>query len=146
VDDESIALISDLLSLMEENRVDYTRTLRALCDFRATDPDANAALCAPFADGAAFDQWAARYSKRLRDEHSDDASRTAAMKQHNPKYILRNYLAQTAIEKATMEKDFTEIDRLLALLRDPFSEQPEFEAYAAEPPEWAEQIAVSCSS
>ena len=50
------------------------------------------------------------------------------------------------IEKAVKEKDFCEIDRLLELVRDPFSERPEFEAYAAEPPDWAQHNEVSCSS
>ena len=64
----------------------------------------------------------------------------------NPKYILRNYLAQNAIEKAEKQRDFSEIDRLLNLLAKPFDEQPGMESYAAAPPDWARQIEVSCSS
>jgi uncharacterized protein YdiU (UPF0061 family) len=64
----------------------------------------------------------------------------------NPKYVLRNYLAQTAISKAEQERDFSEVDRLLALLSRPYDEQPEMESYAAPPPEWARHIEVSCSS
>ena len=67
------------------------------------------------------------------------------MNQANPKFILRNYLAQQAIERA-QQKDYSEIDRLRQLLRDPFAEQPEMDAYAAPPPDWAKQIIVSCSS
>ena len=63
----------------------------------------------------------------------------------NPKFVLRNYLAQTAIEKAE-QKDFSEVRRLLAVLRRPFDEQPEHEAYAAPPPEWGRHLVVSCSS
>ena len=68
------------------------------------------------------------------------------MDQANPKYILRNYLAQIAIGKAEQERDYSEVDRLLALLQRPYDEQPEMAAYAAPPPEWAQQISVSCSS
>ena len=68
------------------------------------------------------------------------------MNRVNPKYVLRNHLAQMAIEKADKNKDFSEIDRLLAVLRRPFDEQPNFETYAAPPPDWAKDIAVSCSS
>jgi uncharacterized protein YdiU (UPF0061 family) len=64
----------------------------------------------------------------------------------NPKYILRNYLAQITIEKAEKPRGFSEIDRLLNLLSKPFDKQPEMESYAATPPEWAQQIEVSCSS
>ncbi|MEK7734666.1 MAG: hypothetical protein AAB329_04420, partial [Pseudomonadota bacterium] len=60
-------------------------------------------------------------------------------------YILRNYLAQAAIEKAE-RGDYAEIDRLLTVLRTPFDEQPNAEAYAAPPPDWADNIQVSCSS
>ena len=64
----------------------------------------------------------------------------------NPKYILRNYLAQVAIGKAEKERDFSEVDRLLKLLGRPFDEQPEMADYAAPPPDWAQHISVSCSS
>jgi uncharacterized protein YdiU (UPF0061 family) len=63
----------------------------------------------------------------------------------NPRYVLRNYLAQVAIEKA-QQKDFSEIDRLMILLRDPYTDQPGMEAYAAAPPSWGKHLSVSCSS
>jgi serine/tyrosine/threonine adenylyltransferase len=68
------------------------------------------------------------------------------MNRINPKYVLRNYLAQQAIELAIEKKDYSEIDRLHALLRDPFSEQPAMELYAAPPPNWGKHLSVSCSS
>ena len=67
------------------------------------------------------------------------------MKAANPKYILRNYLAQQAIN-ATEAGDNEELDRLMTVLRSPFSEQPEFEVYAKEPPEWSKELSISCSS
>jgi hypothetical protein len=82
----------------------------------------------------------------LRAEGSRDEDRKARMNQVNPKYILRNYLAQIAIDRATQQKDFSEIDRLRQLLKYPYAEQPEMDAYAAPPPDWAKQITVSCSS
>jgi uncharacterized protein YdiU (UPF0061 family) len=63
----------------------------------------------------------------------------------NPKYVLRNYLAQVAIEKA-QNGDYEEVRRLLAVLERPFDEQPEHETYAALPPDWASHLEVSCSS
>ena len=67
------------------------------------------------------------------------------MNQVNPKYVLRNYLAQQAIEKA-QQKDYSEIDRLLTLLQHPFSDQSGMDAYAALPPNWGKHLSVSCSS
>jgi uncharacterized protein YdiU (UPF0061 family) len=68
------------------------------------------------------------------------------MKQVNPKYVLRNYLAQNAIQLAVEQKDYSEIERLRLLLTNPFAEQAERERYAAPPPDWGKRIIVSCSS
>lgn len=98
-----------------------------------------------FIEREAFDRWAKHYRQQLHKEDSDDNRRRSKMLKTNPKYILRNYMAQVAIIRA-QEKDFSEVDRLLALLRDPFAEHPEMDHYAGEPPDWADQIEVSCSS
>jgi len=63
----------------------------------------------------------------------------------NPKFILRNHLADAAI-RAAQAGDFSETERLMHVLRRPYDEQAEHEAYAAFPPEWASSIEVSCSS
>ncbi len=139
-------LFAGLLRLLAEQQVDYTRFFRALGRFSSRDeaPERSEAA-AEFADPAAFAVWAASYRERLRAENSDDALRRRAMDQVNPKYILRNYLAEQAIESAR-GGDFREIERLRALLARPFDEQPEREDYAARPPAWAGRIEVSCSS
>ena len=68
------------------------------------------------------------------------------MKQSNLKYILRNYIAKSAIRLARDEQDFSEVNILLKLLSKPFDKQAEYEHYAAEPPQWASSLSVSCSS
>jgi uncharacterized protein YdiU (UPF0061 family) len=68
------------------------------------------------------------------------------MDQVNPKYVLRNYLAQNAITAAVERRDYTETERLLETLRAPFTEQPGREGYAESPPDWGKRLAVSCSS
>lgn len=139
-------LVTDLLALLQRNRVDYTIFFRALSGFQ-TGPEAeNHALCDYFLDRAAFDAWARRYGERLKREGGQDPERRERMNRINPKYVLRNYLAQQAIELATEKKDYSEIGRLHALLRDPFSEQPAMESYAAPPPNWGKHLSVSCSS
>jgi uncharacterized protein YdiU (UPF0061 family) len=64
----------------------------------------------------------------------------------NPVYVLRNCLAKQAIRKAEDEQDFSEIERLRLLLRDPFTEQPGMERYADPPPDWGRHLVVSCLS
>ena len=98
-----------------------------------------------FLDREAIRGWAERYADRLRKEESRDDDRLMRMNRVNPKYVLRNYLAQQAIEKA-QQKDYSEIDRLRTLLQNPYSNQPGMEAYAAPPPNWGKHISVSCSS
>jgi uncharacterized protein YdiU (UPF0061 family) len=92
-----------------------------------------------------FDAWAARYRARLALERSVDVERAARMNRVNPKFVLRNHLAQTAIERA-QAGDFSETQRLLNVLEHPFDEQPEHDSYAGFPPDWASQLEVSCSS
>jgi len=141
---EAVPLITGLLQILQQNHVDYTIFFRRLNRF--TPDNQNAAVRDLFLDRAAFDAWAALYGARLRQEGSLDTGRGARLDDINPKYILRNYMAQIAIQKAMQERDYTEVDRLLVLLRHPFDEQPEMERYAGFPPEWASSIEVSCSS
>ncbi len=138
-------LVTRLLKIMEDSAADYTRSFRALCRFKMNDQGASCLAVDEFSDREAFGRWAEDYAARLRREGCGDEAREKAMKRVNPKYVLRNYLAQQAIEKA-MNRDYSEIERLLRLLGHPFDEQPENEAYAALPPDWAGAISVSCSS
>ena len=139
------ALSAGLLNLMEANRIDYTTLFRDLAALRVADDSLDAGLRDRFIDRPGFDAWLADYRARLRHESGDDDARAAAMRAVNPRYILRNYLAQQAIERAE-QGDYAEIDRLLALLSRPFDEQPGMQAYAQEPPDWGRVLEVSCSS
>lgn len=139
------ALIGRALALMAGSRVDFPYFFRQLSSLRLTDTRDDEKLRNLFIDRAAFDSWLADYRQRLTHENSHDTVRHRAMKRVNPKYVLRNYLAQLAIDKA-QTKDFSEVDKLLRLLQHPFDEQPEYEHYAALPPDWAAGIEVSCSS
>jgi uncharacterized protein YdiU (UPF0061 family) len=143
---ETVPLLMDALQLLAQNHVDYTIFMRRLCDFDSAAGAANAPLRDVFLDRAAFDAWAVRYAAALRQQGSNDIERGQAMRAVNPKYILRNHRADVAIRRAADERDYSEINRLHQLLTRPFDEQPENEAYAAEPPDWARQIEVSCSS
>ena len=67
------------------------------------------------------------------------------MRRVNPKYILRNYLAQQVILEA-QNGDYEPMKELLKVLEKPFDEQPEYEKYAALPPDWGKHLNISCSS
>lgn len=139
-------LVSDLLELMRGSCADYTNVFRALCDFKEAPYERNGAIRDHFVDREAFDRWAVRYQERLRGEGSRDEARAGRMQGVNPKYVLRNYLAHTAIRLAMEQQDGSEIERLRLLLRDPFADQPELHRYAAPPPDWGKRLIVSCSS
>lgn len=143
---EDASLVKDLLELLATHQIDYTIFFRSLGLFRQNGAEEDHGPRGLFSPPQAFDAWALRYRARLESEGSRDVERQQRMDRVNPKYVLRNYLVQVAIQKATEQRDYTEIDRLLKLLRDPYSEQPDFEAYAASPPDWAGGIQVSCSS
>lgn len=142
---EDEVLISDLLALLQADRVDYTNFFRALGNF-ATDTEHDGGVGGLFHERASFSPWAERYRHRLRSEGTDDARRRTSMNRTNPKFVLRNYLAHNAIVQAVRERDYGEVDRLLRLLSRPFEEHPGMEAYAEPPPEWGRRLAVSCSS
>ncbi len=146
------ALIERLIVLLHENRADWTVFWRRLCAWQpaaAQHTGASAAVRDLFVDRSAFDAWAAGYGARLRSEGTVDAERSARMKRVNPKYILRNHLAEVAIRSARGDegpRDFTPLRRLREVLRRPYDEQPDAEAYAALPPDWATSLHLSCSS
>ncbi|HVK93225.1 MAG TPA: YdiU family protein [Noviherbaspirillum sp.] len=145
LDIEDGKLIDAMFALMQNNHVDFTLFFRRLGKLRTDNPSGDEPLRDLFIDRPAFDAWAVQYRQRLRQENSIDSARSAAMDAVNPKYVLRNYLAQIAIEKA-QDKDFSEIGKLLKVLEKPFDEQPENENYAQLPPDWASELEVSCSS
>jgi uncharacterized protein YdiU (UPF0061 family) len=139
-------LITGLLEIMQANHVDYTAVFRGLGALSTAGDALESPLRDLFVDRQAFDAWANRYRCRLRAEGSIDAERRERMNSVNPKFILRNYLAQNAIVLATEKRDFSEIDRLLTLLRRPYEEQPGMERYTASPPDGSKHLVVSCSS
>ena len=155
--DGDVALVRDLHGLLQAAEVDMTLFFRALADI---DADAGAPVpSAPreaFYDEAkarsheaAFAGWLARYAARVRADALDAAQRRSRMRAANPCYVLRNYLAQQAIDRAG-QGDEAGIGELLEVLRRPYDDQPGREAFAARRPAWAKDRAgcsmLSCSS
>ena len=111
-------LMQDWLELMASERVDYTNTWRALSHTALETHDYPAAQY--FSNKTHFAAWFNRYIARLQLQTVSDAERQQLMKKSNPKYVLRNYLAQQAIERAQFHGDNNEVNRLLQLLYNPF--------------------------
>lgn len=134
-------LLNELFALMQREASDYTRTFRMLC---LTEQNSAASpLRDEFIDRAAFDSWFLRYRTRLQQEQIADEERRSHMQQQNPALVLRNWLAQRAIDRAE-QGDNTELYRLHAALRDPWQEGDN--DYSQRPPAWGKELEVSCSS
>jgi serine/tyrosine/threonine adenylyltransferase len=140
---EDMELIEALLQLMHANRADFTNVFRSLSTLQKQDSHSN--WRDQFLDRDAADTWLMQYRIRLMQEPGSDAERAALMNRINPKFILRNHLAQQAIEMAQGD-DFTEVNRLQRILSRPFDEQPAFEQYALAPLPDEVVTDLSCSS
>ncbi|KAJ3694656.1 hypothetical protein LUZ60_000033 [Juncus effusus] len=150
-------LISRLLNNMAVDKVDYTNFFRLLCNVKAdptvSEKDLLAPLKAVLLDigkerKEAWVSWLQTYIEELVSSEIPDEERKSLMNSVNPKYILRNYLCQSAIDAAE-QGDYEELNRLLKVMERPYDDQPSMEKYARLPPAWAYRPGVcmlSCSS
>ncbi len=144
-EDGDQTLCADLLQLLDEARADYTLFFRALAHYRGERPPAALQELLPAAQHEALGHWLDRYDHRLAHENSDSRRRNRAMLAANPKFVLRNYLAQKVIDAAE-GGDYRPLQTMVDLLRSPFDEHPDHEPWAAAPPESGKHMPVSCSS
>jgi uncharacterized protein YdiU (UPF0061 family) len=148
-------MISEIFSLMTAAEMDMTEFFRALSQITPANVSAAPLRNAFYRDdlrekyAGDMDAWLQKYAQRLRRDGTLDDQRVKRMHQHNPRYVLRNYLAQQAIEKAGAG-DAGMIAELLDVLRNPYTEQPGREEFAEKRPDWARHKAgcsmLSCSS
>jgi serine/tyrosine/threonine adenylyltransferase len=153
-------LVHEMFEILQLAGLDMTLFFRNLSRFDAAHPiidpeeipDFLLEACyspLPAEHQARLRAWIGRYRKRLLKDGIPDAKRREVMDRVNPKYVLRNYLAQMAIDKAE-QGDFSLVGELLELLRYPYDEQPGKEEFAGKRPDWARNRAgcsmLSCSS
>lgn len=145
-------LIAFLLKMMEDTGADFSLTFRQLSEVSAlqlqsrTIPKAMWAL-QDLSEHDHFYEWVNMYLTRLQRAHRSDEARQHRMRGVNPRYVLRNWMAESAIRKAEKD-DFSEVRLLQEVLARPFVEQAQAEerGYASPPPHWAQALRVSCSS
>jgi len=145
-------LVSELLSLMYSAKSDFTITFRQLscikknADINILTDEENELVNSFGILNTKFKEWMQTYKTRLLQENLTDDQRKINMNKVNPKYILRNYLAQNAIKMAEGD-DFSEVKTLFELLKNPYAEQDSsMLKYAQKPPPSACKIQLSCSS
>ena len=154
-DGDDDALVDDSFALLQAAQVDMTLFFRALAAIDPAAPDLGL-LHHAFYQPALYDQhagafaaWLTRWAERVKTDGEPAAPRSARMNAANPRYVLRNYLAQQAIDRAE-QGDAAMIGELLDTLRQPYTEQSGRDAFAARRPEWARDKAgcsmLSCSS
>jgi uncharacterized protein YdiU (UPF0061 family) len=139
--DGDAELINRLLQWMHACRADFSRCFRMLSTVEKAG--GRPALLDEVIDPAGLEAWLDDYRTRLRAEARDDRDRAKAMNSVNPKYVLRNWIAQEAIDHADTPGH---LDRLMHVLANPYDEHPEHERWFAPPPDWAAGLSVSCSS
>ncbi len=155
--DADVALMQDLRAWLQAHQIDMTLFFRALAEIEveAAAPDPAPLRPAHYDPAAAataepaLREWLVRYAARSRADGSEAGERRARMQAANPRYVLRNYLAQQAIDRAE-QGDLGGVQDLLEVMRRPYHDQPGREAFAAKRPDWARDKAgcsmLSCSS
>ncbi|MFK8161659.1 MAG: YdiU family protein [Lewinella sp.] len=156
------AMVGQLVAALQLTEVDMTIFFRNLADLPSeTTVDEGTAFLAPVLDAfyepaaltgeilSTWQAWFKAYLERLHQETATEQERRDGMHAVNPKYVLRNYMAQLAIDKADAG-DYALIDELHQLLKRPYAEQPEAQQWFAKRPEWARNRVgcsmLSCSS
>ncbi|KNC88787.1 protein adenylyltransferase SelO [Trabulsiella odontotermitis] len=134
-------LLNALFALMAREGSDFTRTFRMLS--QTEQHSATSPLRDEFIDRGAFDHWFQDYRQRLQQEQIEDDERQRRMQVVNPAMVLRNWLAQRAIEQAE-RGDMQELARLHEALRNPFVDRED--DYVSRPPDWGKRLEMSCSS
>jgi len=135
---EDAILIQGLLDIMESEKLDYTNTFRNLTQAlsREATPELNSDIAK---------SWIASFQDRHEKEVLSQEKTVTLMNQVNPKFILRNYMAQEAIDAAEDSK-FSKLETLITVLTQPFQELEEYNHFANKSPAWAQHLEISCSS
>jgi len=135
---EDATLIQGLLDIMESEKLDYTNTFRNLTQALTNKTT-------PELDSDIAKSWIVSFQERHTKEDLSVDKKLTSMNQVNPKFILRNYMAQEAIDAAE-DSNFSKLETLIVVLTKPFEELKEHQKFANKSPAWAQDLEISCSS
>tara|TARA_B110000027_G_scaffold83735_1_gene88902 strand:+ start:19 stop:1443 length:1425 start_codon:yes stop_codon:yes gene_type:complete len=135
---EDATLIQGLLDIMESEKLDYTNTFRNLTQALTNKTT-------PELDSDIAKSWIISFQERHTKEGLSVDKKLISLNQVNPKFILRNYMAQEAIDAAE-DSDFSKLETLIVVLTKPFEELKEHQKFANKSPAWAKDLEISCSS
>lgn len=157
-EDTDSKLVEELEDALLTSETDMTIFFRLLSQFKINDTAKAYQLISPsfyneeklsIEHKNLWESWFERYNYRLKKEQASHNERAKQMNAVNPKYVLRNYMAQLAIDDAE-QGNYNRIDELFQLLKEPYKEQPGKEQWFAKRPEWARHKVgcsmLSCSS
>ena len=145
IESEDQNLFISLLQTLSNLAIDYTFFFRQLSNYKINQVDSLSELWNYCEKSKELIVWLSLYDQRLERELSDERKRQMEMKSVNPKYVLRNYIAQEIIEE--VEKGGSEkLKNWLEILYSPFAEHLEYEYYSKPTPTEKKNYSVSCSS
>ncbi|WP_018693832.1 protein adenylyltransferase SelO [Algicola sagamiensis] len=136
-------LLASLFTWMEKEKADYTSFFRNLSTF--DEKQSTQSFCDDYIYREELQAWLNTYIARLSQEDTKTENRHETMLKKNPKFILRNYLAQNVIESAE-KGDYTPLKTLHKILQNPYDTQSKYEDMSNPPPEWGKHLEISCSS
>ena len=135
---EDAQLIQGLLDIMESEKLDYTNTFRnlsqAVTSVKTNELNSNVSM-----------SWIKSYQERHNKESIPIAKKILLMNANNPKYVLRNYMAQEVIEAAE-SSDFSALETVIEVITSPYDELEQYKHFANRSPDWAKNLEISCSS
>ena len=129
-----LELTKELFEILHKDKIDYTYFFRQLCHY-----ETNAEIFSPLDPSAPLKLWLRKWSEKV-----DRSNKSKQLKQ-NPKYVLRNWIANEIIREIEADK-FQNLENWLHLFQHPFDEHPDFHAYSLPPKEAQKHLILSCSS
>ena len=150
---EDLMLITSILFMMNKTKADFTMTFRQLSclsirDIATSTIPRHMWALNDLSKHEDFQNWLRSYHERLlKNPPENDNQRRQRMRSVNPRYVLRNWMAEEAIKQAETG-DYSYAWKIHMILQHPFEEQPlaEYSGYSSRPPNWAKSLRVSCSS
>lgn len=144
-------MIDSLFHLLAESKADYTLFFRRLSELNVDEISFESISELFYIEQLPdeliqqWNDWLNSYSNRLHNQGVDDLTRQQKMKQQNPRFILRNYMLEEAIEKAE-DGDYSLLTEFSELIKSPYKDNTAADSWVVKKPSSAGDSSLSCSS